>query len=289
MAGIDLARAADFMWRNARVLERRLFAHIFLGGSQEGVVAALRAYQNDDGGFGHALEPDLRGPDSQPIHVDMAFRVLHEVGAVPPEVLARASSYLMSVTSDEGGVPAIGVTAENYPRADHWHWQNWPADSINPTAMLAGLLHALRYGHPWLDRADAFCWRLIEAADVEGGPALAAAFCFLNNAADRRRAVAAAEGLAEKIPEADFFTLQPGGSDDYALTPLHLAPTEDAMARGLFTDDLIEAHLDHLAAEQQDDGGWPLTWHPPGEGAAIEWRGRVTLEALLLLHWNGRV
>ena len=83
MGEVDLDRAADFVWRNARLLDRHLFARRFLGQSPEHVIHSLRSYQNDDGGFGNALEPDLRGPDSQPIHVDMAFRIFHEVGVAP--------------------------------------------------------------------------------------------------------------------------------------------------------------------------------------------------------------
>jgi hypothetical protein len=43
------------------------------------VLAALAAYQNPDGGLGNALEPDLRGPASQPEPVEVAFRVLDEL------------------------------------------------------------------------------------------------------------------------------------------------------------------------------------------------------------------
>jgi hypothetical protein len=285
---VDLAAATDFIWRNARLVERRLFAAAFLGAPTEGVVSALRAYQNDDGGFGHALEGDLRGPDSQPIHVDAAFRTLHAAGASAPEVVGRACSYLSSVSASDGGVPAILPSVSGYPRAEHWEVENWDV-SLNPTAMLVGLLHAMRIGHPWLDRADNFCWKSLEDPTVGGGPWLAAVFCFLNHAPDRRRAVAMAERVAELIPDALFFRLEPGGGAGYALTPLDLAPTPDAMAAGLFAEELLAAHLDDLADAQQYDGGWPLTWEPPGPGAAIEWRGRVTVEVLLTLRAYGRV
>src|SRR5438067_986354 len=187
MGDVDLERAADFVWRNARLLDRHLFARRFFGQSSEHVIHALRSYQNDDGGFGNALEPDLRGPDSQPIHVDMAFRVFHEIGVAPPEVVSRACSYLMSMTGEAGGVPAILPSAARYPRAEHWEPRAWIADSLNPTAMLAGLLHAMHVGHAWLDRADAFCWKKLAETKVENGPELAAVFCFLNHAPDRRR------------------------------------------------------------------------------------------------------
>src|SRR5690349_9511899 len=75
-----LSRATDFIWRNARLLERHLFAYHTAQGSADQVRAALRAYQNADGGFGNALEPDKRCPASQPIDAEMALRVLAEIG-----------------------------------------------------------------------------------------------------------------------------------------------------------------------------------------------------------------
>lgn len=61
---MDFEKAAEFIWRNARLLERRIFEYTFQGGESHQVIHALKAYQNDDGGFGHAMEPDLRTPDS---------------------------------------------------------------------------------------------------------------------------------------------------------------------------------------------------------------------------------
>ena len=105
--GVNLGTATDFVWRNARLVDRRVFACRFLGASPDAVVATLRGYQNDDGGFGNALDPDLRGPASQPVHVDAALRILRDAGATAPEVLARACSYLLQVASPGGGVAAI--------------------------------------------------------------------------------------------------------------------------------------------------------------------------------------
>jgi hypothetical protein len=56
-----LRRAEQFVRLTARVLEQRLFAHRFLSGSADPVETAGDAYRNDDGGYGHALEPDPRG------------------------------------------------------------------------------------------------------------------------------------------------------------------------------------------------------------------------------------
>jgi hypothetical protein len=156
--------------------------------------------------------------------------------------------------------------------------------------MLAGLLHALHVGHAWLDRADAFCWKRLSETKVEGGYELAAVFCFLNNAPDQRRAVLLVEEIADEIPNATFFALDPEDiSGEASLTPLHLAPTPESMGAGLFAPELLGAHIDHLLDQQQADGGWPIAWEPPSTTAALEWRGVETVRALVTLQEYGAI
>jgi hypothetical protein len=71
-------------------------------------------------------------------------------------------------------------------------------------------------------------------------------------------------------------------------TPLDFAPNPDSIARRLFDDATIEAHLDHLAAAQAEDGGWTFNWLAWSPVAASEWRGSRTVDALRTLRANGR-
>ena len=57
---VDLSAAEEFILREARLLERLRFAHLFKGAAPDPALAALDAYRNADGGYGNALEPDLR-------------------------------------------------------------------------------------------------------------------------------------------------------------------------------------------------------------------------------------
>src|SRR6476661_1273963 len=93
-----LARAEEFMWSNARLLERRQFAHLFKGASAEPVRAAVLAYQNDDSGFGNALAPDKRCPDSQPIDQELALHVLSDVGVDAPSI-GRMCDFLTTIST----------------------------------------------------------------------------------------------------------------------------------------------------------------------------------------------
>src|SRR5512143_2955243 len=145
-------RAEEFIWHNARLLERRLFDFHFRSGSPQAALSALRAYQNEDGGFGQALEPDIRCPDSQPVPVQHALEILDAVGP-DAEIVRRACDFLTTITTAEGGVPFVLPTARKYPHAPWWNTDDDPPASLNPTAAIAGLLHKHGFRHPWLDRA----------------------------------------------------------------------------------------------------------------------------------------
>src|SRR5260370_12634022 len=86
----QFAAARDFILRQSRLLERRLFATCFEGAQAAGVIDALRGYRNDDGGFGHSLQPDKRCLASLPIDVEIALHTLAAAGSVHPP-LARAA------------------------------------------------------------------------------------------------------------------------------------------------------------------------------------------------------
>ena len=77
----DFDAAVAFIAANARVLDWRRFQRLFQDGPAAPVRDAVAAYRNDDGGFGHALEPDCRAPGSQPAAAAMALRIMDEAGA----------------------------------------------------------------------------------------------------------------------------------------------------------------------------------------------------------------
>src|SRR5262245_55720122 len=116
----DFSQAATFVWSNARLLDRHRFARLFLEAEREPALAALRAYQNADGGFGNGLEPDLRGPISQPQPVEFALHVLDELDAMRDPMVSRACDYLVTISTPEGGVPFVLPSAQDFPSAPWW-------------------------------------------------------------------------------------------------------------------------------------------------------------------------
>jgi hypothetical protein len=279
-----------FLLAESRLLEQRLFATCFRGAPATGVVDALRGYQNGDGGFGHGLEPDTRCPASLPIYVEVAFETLATAGAGDPEMLRRACDYLGRVAAEagaDGAVPLAFPVIEGYPRAEHWsEWTYQPG--VNPTAGLAGRLHRLGFEHPWRDAATRFCWHAIESGDLpDDVHALVEVLVFLEYVPEPERAEKHAGAVLDRMLSGSMYHLDPA-TPGYGLSPLHVAPAPGARWRTLFTDAQIAAHLDHLAAAQEPDGGWPITWEPPSAASMLEWRGIVTLGALRTLTSYGR-
>ena len=140
---LDFAR--DFILKNARVLERQLFAFHFETGTAAAAARSLRAYQNPDGGYGNALEPDKRVPASQPQDCEIAFRILDSIGLMRGDYVMPVLDWLQSISTDEGGVPYSLPSVNDYPHAFWWGVKEAaPPANTNPTAALVGLV--LKHG-----------------------------------------------------------------------------------------------------------------------------------------------
>jgi hypothetical protein len=280
-----LAKAGDFVLREARLLDRARFAFLFGGGLADAVLAALRPYQNADGGFGNALEPDIRGPSSQTVPVEHALRILDEIGRFDERFVGAACDWLASVAVDGGGVPFVLRTVEDGPHAP-W-WEPTGRASLNPTTGIAGLLHKRAFGHPWLHAATAYCWEALPGEITElGQDDTISVVVFLDHVPDRDRAEEIFAAVGERILE--VVALDPD-APGYVKSPLDYAPRPESLARRLFDDATIDVHLDALAAKQQEDGGWPITWEPPSRAAVSEWRGYHTVRVLQVLDNYGRL
>ena len=283
---VDFEAAKDLMLREARLLDRTRFAFRFGDGTATAVLAALTPYQNEDGGFGNALEPDLRGPSSQPVPVEHALAILDEIGRFDARIVGLTCDWLSSVSTEDGAVPFVLRTVADGPHAP-W-WEPTGRGSLNPTAGIAGLLHKGAVAHPWRTAATAYCWNALpENIPSLGQDDTISVVTFLDHVPDRARAEEVFSVLGERIRN-ELVALDPD-AEGYVKMPLDYAPRQDSLARRLFDDATIELHLDALESRQQDDGGWPITWEPPSTAAVSEWRGFHTLRVLTILDDYGRL
>ena len=74
-------QARRFVEEVARPLDRALLAYHRGEAERDEVVDALAAYQNEDGGFGHGIEPDIRLGASSPMATSVGLEYAVAVGA----------------------------------------------------------------------------------------------------------------------------------------------------------------------------------------------------------------
>ena len=158
----DFDAAAEFMATHARVLDRRVFQRLFQGGAPDPVRDAVAAYRNDDGGFGHALEPDLRTAASQPAAVEMALRIMDAADAWDEHLVRDAIDWLTSIAPSEGGATFVLPTLSQGPHAPWWAPAEGNPVSLIQTGQIAGVLYARGFNHPWRDGATEVMWRGID-------------------------------------------------------------------------------------------------------------------------------
>jgi hypothetical protein len=195
---------------------------------------------------------------------------------LPPGELAHdARGWIARIAEPDGGIPSVLPGFEDYPRAP-W-FQPGPGSVL--TLALAAALHAGGVtDDDWLDRATDWCWRSVETAEQPGGYWLKYACAFPDAVPDEQRARAAIASLATRV---DTSAVAPvGGVEGETLRPLDLSPSPGSRSRGLFSEDQIEAHLDAVESEQQQDGGWMFDWLAWSPAQTTDWRGNLTIRAL---------
>jgi len=300
------ARARDFLKTQARPLDRALFEVHFEQAAAERALAELEKFQNDDGGFGHALEPDMRTPSSSALATGIGLTVLKDLGCPAAHPLVRgAVAYLLQTFDAQQNIwRVIPRDANDHPHAPWWHDEDgslartFGGFPIIPRAQLIGLLHHYAKDVPagWLQAvtertvADS---ETLEDLGSGGGddlrytlslaetPALPEAF--------RSRLRIRLRAIAPQTVSRD-----PQTWESYCIPPLKLAPSPDSIVADLLQD-VMPAYLDYLIAHQTDAGTWEPTWtwgdfYPDvWPQAKLEWRGHLTLETLTSLQAYGRI
>jgi hypothetical protein len=293
---MNIEQTSAFMDTHARVIDRRRFGLLFADGDREGVLAALTAYRNADGGFGWALEPDLRGAASQPAGALHAFEFLAEVAPATSPLAPALCDWLDSASLPDGGLPFALEGADGPGSAPWWAGADQSRSSLHITSAVCGAAHrvarhdAAVAAHPWLARATAYCMREIAALERSRGPIeLHFVLEFLDSVHDTPPdAPRELERLGAFLPASGAVAVE-GGAEGETIRPLDFSPLPDRPLRRLFGADVIAADLDRLAADRRDDGGWDVDWRVASPAAATEWRGYVTLRALMILRANGRL
>ncbi|WBW96929.1 hypothetical protein [Oceanirhabdus sp. W0125-5] len=140
-------KVSDFLMNEARELEKTLFNNIFKNGDSSQIIHALKAYINQDGGAGNAMEPDFWYPGSTPIATSIALKILknYDSHEESKEIIKNAISYLEnSFDKKVEGWRFTKKEVNDYPRAPWWTYSEEKEEkgfNGNPSAEIIGYLN----------------------------------------------------------------------------------------------------------------------------------------------------
>ena len=137
--------AKKFILKNSRPLDMARWNYLFEDGSKEDVIKVLKTYQNDDGGFANALEPDCWNINSTPLQTWVATQIIKEINLDDKNhpIIKGILDYLSSKDEFDGhrwhGLNTV-VTNDNYPHAPWWSYKQKQEVTYNLTASLIGFI-----------------------------------------------------------------------------------------------------------------------------------------------------
>lgn len=118
----QFGKAESFLKKYARKLDQACFDYHFNKISLQHVLAELTKYQNDDGGFGNGIEPDIRSKLSSPIFTTIAFQYLESLNInETPNFVSSALKYFDEMFKEDL-YQWLPITKEinNSPNAPWW-------------------------------------------------------------------------------------------------------------------------------------------------------------------------
>ncbi len=305
LTGNDVLKIRHFVYRNARPIDLYRWQHHMENTSAQQIYQALSAYQNPDGGFGHALEADAWNPHSTPIQTSTAAHILWDNGLLEKNhpLVWGILQYLDS-GKDMAEHRWLNIVPSNndYPHAPWWEMESVSTShsEFNPTAILAG---AGLYFAP--ERSSLFvrCKKI-------AGELIAA---FLSAPEISMHSLLCVESLMNWIKKAGLISMFPMEDleaqvlvqenrlmqsdkdkwDGYACRPSEFihTPQHPLYAQN---KELVERELDWLEEKRNADGVWEITWSWAGYDKAFAisenwWKVDIAIRNMRYLKAFGRL
>ncbi len=292
--------ARDFIMDHGRALDQRRFEFHFEDGSADAVLAALTPYQNEDGGFAHSLEPDIRTPFSSAIVTTVGFQILREIRAPASHILVRKGIqyFIATYQASQQVWHIVPPEVDHAPHAPWWNYENsaetFSQFLVNPRAEILGYLHEFSDGVPTKLLTTLTATVLEHLDSLPDEMEMHDALCFVRLAETEtlpNREKVWAKLAQAAVPDVARNAEQLAG---YVLKPLWLVPSPESPLAAELKDE-VEMNLDFEIEQQGADGSWvpnfswgdqyPEAWRI----AKREWQSRFTVDTLKTLKDFGRI
>ncbi len=295
-----LNQTISYIRQNGRLLEIKRLNHLLDGGSVEDILNALQKYQNDDGGFGHALEPDCWNPESSAIQSLTAITVMRTLNLDKSNpMIMRLFEYLESSFNHQTSRwDLLHPQNNNYPHAPWWEYRD-VEPSFNPSASIAGFI--MKYEDPssplYKDAYTVYLDALDYIDNTEGSIEMHELRCLLDMANDLyethqfdpdylnmvQRLIIQMR-LVIEIDESKWFT-------SYSVKPSFLIKHHPSIGSDEFKE-LIFKEFELAISQRNSEGIWPLTWswsHYPETflKAKLMWNSIIAYDYIALMKAYG--
>ncbi len=295
-----------WVYRNARPLELARWQFHFEDSCADQVLRALSAFQNEDGGFGHAIDCDNWNPNSTPYNAGQAMGVLRELGIYDPRrpMVAGLLSYL---DNTENFNPATGwpftiPSNDDHPHAPWWGYsqENNRQNLYHATGTLAG--YVLRCGEQdsrlyqkTLTVVDGMMEHLrhndvLDCHDVGAYCALLADI-LTAGLSDRFGGAHLTRRLRAMVDQS--IERDPANWPRYSMRPSQYIDSPGSVFYP-GNEMVVEDELDYILDTRHDGGVWDISWEwaaYPREFAIGQrwWQGYWAIRNLLILKAFGRL
>ncbi len=281
----------SYLQQNARKLDICLYEYLFEGAEPGSLIEELATYQNEDGGFGHALDADLRLPHSSVLATTIALQYLSHVDTDSSHTLISGAIRYFKDTYDTARNRWLNIPqeADKYPRAPWWNYKSTTKSSEwgNPSAEVLGYL--LKYApDPKVKLIQVLTERALQRLQEIEHPEPHEIKCFIRlyESADSSLQKILHKLLAKQIKS--VVKTNPDEWQGYSPTPLTFVTSPNSPFADLFNESLLLENLQFIQKQIVDGNHWEPTWQwdqfeDEWAKAKLEWSGKLTVENLLLL------
>lgn len=296
-------KARLFIYRNARPLEFARWRYFFENGSKADVLAALGAYQNADGGFGHAIEADNFNVNSSPISTWTAIGILNGIGLDDRShpIIRGILAYLDSGKDfGEGKWFNTVKTNNDYPHAVWWEWSGKDTPCDNPTVALAGfaLEYADRQSALYKKAVDIACRAITEFVksptnDFHTLRCYLELYNYCTASGEKLFDTDAFRGVLFKAIDGAVCKDERKWFTEYVCKPSTFFDGSETLF-DIVGKDLCEREADMIIKAQQADGAFPVPWlwhndYKEFALAANWWKSSIIIDNMLYLKALGKI
>ncbi len=285
-----LKKIEEKLQLEARPLEIEYFNYLFKSTGDKEYIKELKTFQNDDGGFGNAIEADLRMPDSSSMSTSVGLRYLLKLESSEEvnKMINKAVKYLEETYNEKRiGWYSVDKTVNEHPHSPWWHWDSEKEMTAidahwgNASAELLGYLTISQSKLSLKDLKEKAVDNIKSIENFDSFHELYC-YCFMLEASN------SFNDLIEKVSEGVLTVVEEDPEKWYkSYSPVPLNFINDKNYLYGLTMEVVNENLDLLVDRLNLEGlltphwDWDNTLYQGDMfNARNEWKGILTLEAL---------